>query len=232
MSHLTLPVSVVFQQKSGLIIGLKTDVIISPTPKQFKVEDYSYLNSLYMHKSNKTRGSFDPVLSLLAGLVICYLQRATQSWTWEHRDCHALSGFPTGYPRETTKCTTSQPPRTGEKRFKEKMQPEKEHNRMICRTSHVLPEGNMIWEKAGHSAAKGCRAPNYSCKKQSPFCLSPAWECLTSQPQHCCNTALLLGSFPLGHAHGPVTAFGGTTCRTRQHSQTRSFWSTLSVDLP
>lgn len=107
MPYLTLLVLEVFQQKKGLITGLKTDLIIGPTPKQFKVKDWSYLNSLYMYKSNKTKGNFDPVLSSLAGLFICYPQRAAQNWTWDHRNCHAPSGFLTGYPGETTKYTSS-----------------------------------------------------------------------------------------------------------------------------
>jgi len=79
-----------------------------------------------MHKLNKTRGSFDPVLSLLAGLFICYLRRATklnlrtQGLSWSARFPHWLF----------TKYTSSQTQRTEEERFKEKLLAEKEHKRM------------------------------------------------------------------------------------------------------
>lgn len=234
MPHLTLLVLEVSQQKSGLITGLMTDLIISPNPKQFEVKDWSYLNSLYMHESNTTRGSFDPVLSSLAGLFISYLQRATQNWTWGQSPCHAPSGLPAGYPRETTKYTSSQTQRTGEKRFKEKMLAEKEHKRMTCsRTYHLLLEWNALWEKVGHSAAEGCRAQNYSCEKQIPFCHLPTSEHLTSQPRRYFNTALLLGQLTSRlrrEVDSTVTTSTGTICRTQQH-----FWTcsgTLPVDLP
>lgn len=132
--------------------------------------------------------------------------------------------------------TPVQTHRTGDKILKEKMLAEKEHRRMTCSRTHaLLQEWNTFWEKVGHSAVEGCRAQNYSCKKQIPFCHLPTSGCLTSQPQHYFNTVLMLGqlSYRLHReVDSTITTFSGNICRTQQHFWTCLFSGTLPVDLP
>lgn len=130
--------------------------------------------------------------ALLAGLFCCYLQRATQTWTWEHRDCHAL-GVSTLAVQEKLQNT----PTHGHKDWGEKSQGKSEYKRMTCSwTYHLLAEWNTIsrkWDKAAQLRTTAA-------KKQIPFCHLPASKYLISQLQHYFHTVLLLGQlYPSVH---------------------------------
>lgn len=190
-----------------------------------------------MHKSNKGSGSFDPVLSSLAGLCISYLQRATRSWTWEHRDCHALSGFPAGYPRETTKYTD----RVG---WGEEIQGKNAVRKGTQKDElqQNLPPFTRVKRYLGESGtqhslkAVELRSTAAKSKSRSATCqLLSVWlHRLSIILTQRFSTVLLgqLSSRLRREVNGTVTTRSGTICRTQQHFWTCSSSGTLPVDLP